>query len=87
MTKQHDQVWDDSTSTSTRGYLTIRGNAGNVVNTFVINGAVTDGSGYYKIPVAYLTGTLPANNSVNIIQFSRTGNVGATGAQGTTGLY
>lgn len=89
-------TWDDSTTTSNRGTITILGSSAGstIVNTFTVTGAVTVASGYYKIPVSYVSGTLPANTSVCVVNFSRSGDIGvqgtsgtavAQGAQGTTG--
>ncbi len=78
-------LWDDSTDT-VKGFITIQGTTGSVVNQFRITGNVTVASGYYKIPVAFVSGAaLPTNNASNIISFTRTGNVGANGAAGANG--
>lgn len=76
-------TWDDSTS-PTRGYLTLQSStaAGTVVNTFRITGTVTVAAGYYKIPVVFVSGTLPANATGLVASFSRNGDMGATGATG-----
>ena len=81
-------TWDDSTTTADRGYIYVVGNvAGStVVNIFRVTGAVTVATGYYKIPVAYVSGTLPANSTVVQLSFSRTGNLGFTGSQGIQGV-
>jgi hypothetical protein len=87
-------TWDDSTTAATRGTLTILGSsAGSIItNTFTITGAVTVASGYYKIPVSYVSGSLPANNDVCVVNFTRTGDIGIQGisgtavAQGSTGI-
>jgi hypothetical protein len=79
-------TWDDSTTTTTRGVLTLYSrDTGTVVNQFQVTGAVTANVGYYTIPVSYITGTLPSNGALLAIEFSRTGNLGAQGAQGATG--
>jgi hypothetical protein len=81
-------VWDDSTTTANRGLITVIGNvAGStVVNIFRITGAATAATGYYKIPVAYVSGALPANATALVVEFSRTGDIGVTGATGPQGL-
>ena len=84
-------TWDDSTNTSQEGYLYIQGNnpSSTVVNIFSITGAATIVSGYYKIPVSYVSGSLPANTESISVSFVRTGNQGAqgtVGAQGSIGL-
>jgi hypothetical protein len=56
-----------------------------IVNVWSITGAVTVASGYYKIPVSHISGSLPANTTALSVQFSRTGNQGTQGIQGITG--
>jgi hypothetical protein len=77
--------WDDSTTTAARGQLVISGATTNLFNVFTITGAVTVATGYYKIPVSFVSGTLPTNSASYVIEFSRTGNTGATGPTGPTG--
>jgi hypothetical protein len=81
-------TWDDSNNTNRRGYLVIFGNAMNstVVNIFQITGVVTAATGYYKIPVSYVSGSLPADATALVIQFSRTGDMGPTGPTGPVGV-
>ncbi len=81
-------TWDDSNNSVDRGYIYITGNlaGSNVVNVFRVTGAVTVATGYYKIPVAYVSGALPANATVVQVSFSRTGNLGFTGSQGVVGF-
>jgi hypothetical protein len=71
---------DDSTTSSNRGVIHMkpRGSANYIL--FMVNGAVTDMTGYRKVPVAYIAGALPANNDPLYLWFSRTGNQGASGA-------
>lgn len=78
-------LWDDSTD-AVKGFLTIQGTSGSTVNQFRVTGTVTVASGYYKIPVAYVSGiALPGNSSNCIIYFSRTGNAGTAGTNGAAG--
>jgi hypothetical protein len=79
-------VWDNSTNTQ-KGYLyLISGSpSGTSVNVFSVTGSATVGSGYYKIPVAFVSGTLPADASPLVATFSRTGNLGGVGATGVAG--
>jgi hypothetical protein len=81
-------TWDDSTTSSSRGFIYIVGNlAGSAtVNVFRVTGAVTAATGYYKIPVAYVSGVLPANAAALAVDFSRTGDIGVTGATGVVGV-
>ena len=55
------------------------------MNVWSITGAVTVAAGYYKIPVAYILGSLPTNGAALTVQFSRTGNQGSQGVQGAIG--
>lgn len=77
-------TWDDSTAAS-RGYIVVAGNNSSTVNVFRVTGNVTVASGYYKIPVTYVSGTLPGNGTACQLEFSRTGDVGPTGPTGATG--
>lgn len=74
-------LWDDSTD-SVKGFITIQEDLGNAISQFRITGNVTAATGYYKIPVAFISGSSPTNNTNNIIGFSRTGNIGAIGPTG-----
>jgi len=79
-------TWDDSTNSADRGQLIVTSrDTGTVVNSFKITGAVTAATGYYKIPVAYITGTIPSNGNKLSVQFSRSGNAGTSGTSGTNG--
>jgi len=73
--------WDDSTTTANRGTLRIQ-KVGDptVFREFTITGAITDGTGYRKIPVtpSASNGTWTNGNSF-IVLFTRTGNAGVDG--------
>ncbi len=71
-------VWDNSTN-SQKGYLTIVAGSPSdtVVNVFSVT-SITPATGYYKINVAFVSGTRPTDNTLLAINFSRTGNVGST---------
>jgi hypothetical protein len=80
-------TWDDSTN-STKGYVVVRSRSAGgtqVTNVFRVTGSVTVATGYYKIPVAYVSGSIPSNGAELVIDFGRSGDVGAQGAQGATG--
>jgi len=81
------QTWDDSTTTASRGYIYVIQKA-SAVNyaLFEIDGAVTDATGYNKIPVNYVigAGTLADGDPVTV-NFIKTGDKGATGSTGSTG--
>jgi hypothetical protein len=79
--------WDDSTNTAHRGTLRIQ-KVGDptIFREFSITGAITDGTGYRKIPVTCTaTNGTWTNGNTFVVLFTRTGNVGATGATGSTG--
>jgi len=76
-------TWDDSTTSATRGTLTLFSrDTGSVVNVFTVTGPVTASVGYYKIPVSYVNGALGPNGAPLSIEFSRTGNSGSGGGVG-----
>jgi hypothetical protein len=74
--------WDDSTSTI-KGYLIIKSNSnsGTTVNVFSIL-SVTTATGYRKIDVSYVSGSLPSNSEACVIEFIRTGDAGAGNVSG-----
>jgi hypothetical protein len=80
-------TWDDANN-GTRGFLTIENtlSTGTTLNIFRVTGNVTVAAGYYKIPVAFVTGSMPVNTAGITVSFSRSGDVGFTGSQGTTGF-
>lgn len=71
------QTWDDSTSTI-RGHLVIKKNGTGELNVFAVTGNVINGTGYWKIPVQYITGALYTTMDLCMVQFSRTGDAGQT---------
>jgi hypothetical protein len=79
--------WDDSSNNAVKGLITMTSAtaAGTSVNIFRITGAVTVATGYYKIPVTYVSGALPTNNAAMSFSFSRVGDQGYTGSQGVIG--
>jgi len=85
MTTWYD-TWDDSTAT-VKGQITVISNVTGAPNVFNVTGAVTVAAGYYKIPVAFVSGVLPSNGVLQQLAFSRTGDNGGGGslANGTVG--
>jgi hypothetical protein len=71
---------DDSTTSANRGLLHIKPAGFNNYILFQVNGTVTNMTGYRKVPVAYVAGTIPGNDDTMYLWFSRTGNVGAAGS-------
>jgi len=77
------QTWDNSTNSNSRGYITVVQKAdGDNYALFEIDGAVTDASGYTKIPVNYIigAGTLADADPVSM-HFTRSGDRGSSGIQ------
>jgi hypothetical protein len=77
----------DNASSLIKGYLVIQGRAAataSVINIFSVTG-ITSATGYYKISVNYISGTLPGNGNGLAINFSPTGDSGPTGPTGPTG--
>lgn len=69
-------TWYDTWLTGTGGSLTISNNSTNATSIFTIT-SVTAATGYYKIGVTYVSGTLPANGAILSVNFSRTGSIRA----------
>lgn len=77
-------TWGASTN-NLKGYITITGNSTTNINIFAVNGPVVVASGYYKIPVSYVSGSLPTTGTIHVVDFTRAGDQGATGPTGPTG--
>jgi hypothetical protein len=76
--------WDDATG-SNKGTLLILSNTnGDATFTSFTVTAVTTATGYRKIGVTFLSGTLPSNTESCVMIFSPAGNTGAQGPQGST---
>jgi hypothetical protein len=73
---------DDSTNAAHKGYLRLQKSGDPAVYAeFSVNGSVVDGTGYRKVPVAFVASNGSfANSDVLVLTFSRTGNVGASGS-------
>ena len=78
--------FDDANSSTNRGLITLgTSGTGTDAITFRVTGTVTNGTGYYKIPVAHVSGSLPTNGAVMSMMFTATGAQGTTGSTGGTG--
>ena len=79
-------TFDDSTTLGDRGIITIRSSSstGTVLNIFRVTGIIV-ATGYYKIAVTHISGTLPPNGTPVTMSFSRTGDAGTQGTQGIQG--
>lgn len=75
-------TWDDSTNSALRGHILLREVATKAnFALFSVTGAVTDGTGYRKVVVTYVTGNGSFADTDEIsVEFSRTGNKGTDGA-------
>lgn len=71
--------FDDSTTSSNRGYIYLRQQGTGTVAIFQVTGAVVDGTGYRKVPVSYVSGSRPTDASTLFMFFARTGNQGSAG--------
>jgi hypothetical protein len=79
------QFWDDSSNPSSRSVLNFFGTAGAFRGSVNVTGSVTSAAGYFKVPVTFVTGSLPVNNTSYLIEFYRTGDLGPQGVTGPTG--
>lgn len=85
---QNIETWigrlDDSDTTGDRGEIKLVATATPTTKlSFKVTGSVTDGTGYWKIPVTHVSGTtLPTVGARLAIDFSRTGNKGTDGVGG-----
>ena len=79
-------TWDDSGSVN-RGFLTIQGSVfgSTVVNIFKVSGAIVAATGYFKVPVTPVSGSLPVDGTNIVLAFASTGDPGVTGPTGVTG--
>lgn len=78
---------DDSTQSNHKGYLRIqKASDPAIYREYVVTGAITDGTGYRKIPLSHVASAGSLSNSDTVVlTFSRTGNAGADGTDGTDG--
>lgn len=66
--------FDDANTTTNRGTIAFRSLTDTSVFVLLkVTGAVTDGTGYRKIPVAYLSGSLPADATELVMGFAAAG--------------
>lgn len=79
--------FDDANSSTNRGVITLASaGTGTDAVTFIVRGAIESGTGYNKIPVTYVSGTLPQNGSVMSLMFAPSGAQGVQGPQGLQGV-
>lgn len=70
------QQWDDTTNVHSKGYIFLAEYRTNNVLVLRIIGSVTGASGYYKVPVTYVSGSLPANAANIFVSFAQSGDQG-----------
>lgn len=74
------QQFDDSTNTAHRGTIVLKKRTDeSKFAIFTVTGGLTDGTGYWKVPVSHVDSNGPLSGEVSLL-FLRTGNVGASGA-------
>ncbi|MGE5406819.1 MAG: hypothetical protein ACM3NR_03815 [Methanosarcina sp.] len=65
------KTWDDTTGATGRGQLNIVEKDGKNINVFYVTGVFTDENGYWKIPVEYVSGDIPAKGTTYFYIFNR----------------
>lgn len=78
-------ILDSFSTANGGGTIWLTGKTSNQVNAFTVNGVLTDGSGYRKIPVVHVSGSLPTNGEQLVMTFGRRGAQGPQGPQGEEG--
>ena len=69
------EQWDTSTS-QTKGTIYVGEYRSDSVAVFNVTNIVTAATGYYKVPVEYVSGNLPAADAVCYVTFAAQGNIG-----------
>jgi hypothetical protein len=64
-------TWDKTTGATARGSINIVGQAGKDVILFNVTGLFVKADGYWKIPVEFISGNLPANGATYYYVFNR----------------
>lgn len=79
-----NSTWISSLGSGTSGYLTLTNSTSSQVVLEVV-GTPIDATTYFKIPVAYISGDLFANNATIYANYSKIGPTGPTGPAGSNG--
>ncbi len=79
------QFWDDASGVTSKSVLNLFTSTGSFRVSLNVNGSILSPGGYFKVPVAFITGTLPTNNTNYLIEFYRTGDPGPMGPTGSVG--
>jgi hypothetical protein len=80
-----NSTWISSLGSGTSGYLTLTNSTSSQV-VLEVSGTPIDATTYFKIPVAYISGDLFANNATIYANYSKTGPTGPTGPAGADGF-
>jgi len=67
-------TWDDTTGATGRGRINIVEYEGKNVNIFDVKGVFVKAEGYWKVPVEFISGSLPADGAVYYYVFERIKN-------------
>lgn len=78
-------TWDDSTN-PVKGIIYIDSNTNNDTTKAVFQlNSITTATGYRKLNVTYVSGSVPSNSEACTILFARSGDTGYTGSKGDIG--
>ncbi|HLN56099.1 MAG TPA: hypothetical protein VK207_08905, partial [Bacteroidales bacterium] len=65
------RTWDDTTGAMARGQITLVEKDGKNVDVFDVSGLFSNSSGYWRIPVKYISGAMPENGGIYYYIFER----------------
>jgi hypothetical protein len=74
------KTWNDTTGATARGAITIADNEGNVITVFNFTGVFIDVTGFWILPVEYVSGTLPQDGLLYYYIFDRITHKKETGS-------
>jgi hypothetical protein len=72
-------TWDQATGAAGRGRVTVTDNSGKVITVFDFTGLFINRNGYWKLPVRYVSGSIPADGSLCYYVFERIAHDQAVG--------
>ena len=80
-------TWDDSTN-SLKGHIIIQGNVNSDATycIFAVSALINE-AGWTRLTVTHVSGNAPTNGESLVVNFHRTGNVGASGNDTTLGVF
>ncbi|MGE5420506.1 MAG: hypothetical protein ACM3UT_09990 [Chloroflexota bacterium] len=65
------RTWDDTTGAMARGQITLVEQDGKNVDVFDVSGLFTDGNGFWRIPVKFISGSMPEEGATYYYIFER----------------